>query len=325
MQENVWECVLNDYKNDKTIIKKDFFDRFHLYYIHSNNPSCEAKDKIKIYKLLLRKIKEFNEEGYDKTHKGVPYYFIGWFSLNIKNYEQAIFYFDAALAEDKINHSFDTWNNSGAALFFKLKHEFPYPYNEFSTRKLREYLSKELNSYNPVESDKMRLDEDFVKKFVENILLENNTAIITTFYTFILEKHDILDLIELRSVHGGTIEPIVMHLFKGALIFESLLKKQYPQHGSNMGKILKAIQKEFKFKFDNSFTSCFEQIIDYVNLNNDNTIEKSFNTVYKIRNTTAHNLIWNDCFNEKNYKEMFKQVMNAILNFIYKKYVLDSR
>ena len=52
-----------------------------------------------------------------------------------------------------------------------------------------------------------------------------------------------------------------------------------------------------------------------------NDLQTAFNTAARIRNTTGHNLVWDDIFDKHdNYKKLYDQTMNAIFFIVTKKY-----
>ena len=54
----------------------------------------------------------------------------------------------------------------------------------------------------------------------------------------------------------------------------------------------------------------------------DFSIETAFATTGKLRNTTGHNLVWDDIFDTpKNYVDLFDQEVNAILHVISQKLI----
>jgi hypothetical protein len=54
----------------------------------------------------------------------------------------------------------------------------------------------------------------------------------------------------------------------------------------------------------------------------DSSIETAFEITGKLRNTTGHNLVWDDIFDTpKNYVDLFEQEMNAILHVISPKLI----
>jgi len=293
---------------------------FHKNEIDKRNPW----EVIGIYKELLKNLKTQNEDRYKQIHKGTPFFWIGWNSFLIKNYDQAIFYLDAALAEDKKNHPSDIWPNSGAAMFFDLRTPDFRPYYDrgYSTApELKDILEKELNKFNSKPGNYLTIN-DFIDQFVKKIIGNNSTSIITTFYTFIFEKEDVIEMIELRGEHGGSIEPMITHLFKGALIFETLMKQNYPTEGNTLGKIVGSpiVMGNYGYNNHRCSASSLEDILNFIN-NHRDSVETAFYVTCKIRNTTAHNLLWNDLFTIENYNKFYYKVLDAIFYVIQKEYI----
>jgi len=318
-------------------MKIDYFDSFHKQVLMKNIPNCDDNKEavIFIYKKLLNEIKTRYQDIYIKMHKGTAFYFIGWYSFLLKNYDQSIFYLDAAISEDKETHKAGgLWKSSGAAAFFLLNSKYTGDYEKYSTSIPRDLIDKEINNFNTVFHKNISVNS-FVSEFVDKILEEENTAIITTLYSFILESKDMIEMIDLRSAHGGTIEPMIIHLFKGAIIFETLLKKTCKRpDGDDYIQLSGIFDKDgdkgspFPSKYPEVEIAGghIDKIGDIIQSLNEgkykNNISSAFNTVYKIRNSTAHKLSWDDIFSKDNYILLYNQVILAILYVIYKEYNL---
>lgn len=281
-----------------------------------------------IYKNLLQHLKnqDKSEILYKKIHKGTPFFWIGFYSFIDGNYNQAIFYLDAALAEDKLNHPPNVWPNSGAAMFFLLKsdkYQDDLSPENYEIPKLWDLFLNDLNRFNTINKSKWTID-DFRDKFVYKIIDRNNTAMITTLYSFVLEKDDIVEMINLRGINGGTTEPMLIHLFKGALIFETLLKYVHPKCKDikGLGNILQKLAPNYV----QIFPKCepietFEKIIQFIKTN-ESPKETAFCITYKIRNKSAHDLNWKNEFTIKNYQNIYQEIINAIFYVLEKNYLI---
>lgn len=339
----------------KEIIEKedDFFPKYNDRYITDearNDINCYYK-VISDYKDFLKHLADFYPEKFRDTPKGYPYYWIGFLLFKIKNYEQAIFYLDAALAEDKhyMNEIIEEvngkpkykWMTSGAALFF-YQHEFmktdTSDYTFFNTPELKNEFEKILKDFNSNNMENYTIDFNRdIKGFVNEILQTDNTALITTFYSFVMEKCDIDEAVKFKSKYSGTIEPMILHLVKGSLLFESMLKIRY--HTSVKHKILnKPSQRDRNniyitlanilhdpdFKTKMGYTKNIDT--SESNINNINippakfSIEDSFTCTAKIRNKSTHSLCWDDAF-VRNYDQLYKHIIYSICYFIYKEYI----
>lgn len=316
-----WKKEIDNFIIDYYVLGFDYKANADEYFVsfriqnklHDHDPFIQ----ITVYKEFLKMLQEEYPNEYKKIHKGTPFFWIGWYSFLVEYYDQAVFYIDAAMSEDKINHPPEKWLNSGAARFFRLK--LPYYQRLFdssSAPELNEVLEKEFKRFNLLNLNNNITIESFVEKFVEKIIYDNNTAIITTLYTFIFEKEGIMEMIRNRGENGGTIEPMLMHIFKGALIFETLLKKHYT--GTTLGNTLQNCQSKYSFDFQQCKPNSFNDIFSYKNQNNK---QSAFCMTYKLRNKTAHKLNWDDSFTESHYEKVYQNILNAIFFVIQEEYL----
>lgn len=167
---------------------------------------------------------------------------------------------------------------------------------------------------------------NFVEKFVKLLVLKKeNQSIVTAFYSYVLEFEDREKELLLRSSEGGSIEPAITFLFKGGLIFESVLKHLYPVKDDGiscktLGDILfhtRAFQSDFNVVIKTTANS-LQEIVSCIG----NDVQSAFNTTCKLRNTTGHNLVWDDVFGEaNNFRKLYEQQINAIFYLIQKKFL----
>ncbi len=338
---------------------KDFYTDYNSTFI-LNDARYDINRYYEIIRDYLELMKYISEKHPDffRNPKGHPYYWIGFFLFKIKYYEQAIFYLDAALAEDKKcmpeftkkengNITYG-WRNSGAALFFKL-YKFPdnHPFAFFNFPELKDKVKKIIEDFNSNNKETYQIDieTDFVGKFIYEILKTGNTAVATALYSFIMEKSDIDDMIKLKSDNGGTIEPMILHLLKGSVLFESLVKIEYydkaKQDLINEEARKKGISpinvdadkfyvtlsniffnNDFKSKmgYTNNIKSNASDINEIIVTINKFSIVDSFTCTAKLRNTSAHNLCWDSRF-ISNYSGLYNHIIYSILYYIYNQYV----
>ena len=119
--------------------------------------------------------------------------------------------------------------------------------------------------------------------------------------------------------------PIIGHLFSGGLIFESLLKTLNPtKDNGDCTKTLRQIYQTSGFQSDfgagiQTSAESLQEILDAVN---DDSLLTAISTASKIRNTTGHNLVWDNIFNScESYKILSNQIINAIFYIVEKKFV----
>ena len=316
----------------------DFFARFIpgiQFIIYPPNNLVLPKfpyESFSDYECLLKKLREWDEVKYKQIHKGTAYYFMGWLCFQMKKYEKAVFYLDAAVSEDirktveqyqrdnpedKSNleviskNLISIWLNHPAAFFFTLNESNNQTARPI-TMQLRAAWIAQIKRFNQATDSDMGF-QDFIDKFIKK-LAENSKAriIITTLYSFLLEFEDVSLLLQLRSKDKGSIEPFLTYLFKGGLIFETLLKYCYPQiKNLSSATQCKKFKADYFIKKLHGSAESFQEIIDGIE---NNGVKTAFSTAAKCRNVTAHTLQLEDVFdNPNNFKLIFEQIINAYL------------
>lgn len=269
------------------------------------------------YEELLLALQQNDDNKYRLIHKGTPFYYLSWTAFDLRNFEKALFYIDSAISED-IGKSPNNWIDQPASAFLILRD----PQNQVAGRTIanvRRFLDQELNRFNAISGQQPLDINTFIEHFVRVLVLHQDVtkrSIVSAFYVFLLEFFDRYSELRLRSERGGSIQPFVIHLFKGGLIFESLLKHIYP------GPPRRTLRDIFhSAPFQNDFniqvatgSDTLQQIVNGIQ---GDSIQSAFTTTSKLRNTTGHNLVWDDVFNNpETYRNLFSQEMNAILYLI---------
>lgn len=266
------------------------------------------------YENLLRKFCKDDPEKYQIIHKGTPFYFLAWTAYDLKNFEKALFYMDAAISEDMKNSN--DWLQEPAAMsFYRLQSP---QVAQRVTKDIESTLDEEIRRFKSVSNRNSFTRIDFIQKFVEPLLTSapEFRTIVTAFYTFLLEFKERIQELKIRSTEGGSVEPFITHLFKGGLIFESLLKIFYQK--STLGRIFQdtGFKQDFLINVSTSHTSLNE----VSNAINADDMQTAFETIVGIRNTTGHNLVWDDIFSTETYTSLYQQEINAIFYIISKKH-----
>ena len=301
-------------------------DNFFVAWCPGNTTKIIDKpyERFRDYEIFLEIVRTDDPSKYEKIHKGTPFYFLAWTAFDLRNYEKAVFYMDAAISEDMRADTVN-WINTPASQFLKLN-----PLGVQSAVRITEHLKNridaEIRRFNSISGLSPILIEDFVIKFVNKLISKkDNHSIITAFYSFILEFEDREKELLLRSTEGGSIEPVLTHLFKGGLIFESLLKYLYPlDDRSNNCKTIGDIFKtnSFKFDFPIKIKTGADTLTEVIIGISSNDVQTAFCTTSQLRNTAGHNLVWDDVFdNLSDLKKLYEQQVNAIFYLIQKKFL----
>lgn len=272
------------------------------------------------YELLLVIIQGIDPDKYLHIHKGTPFYFLAWLAFAIRDYEKAVFYMDSALSEDKRKsptEQFSSWIQNPAGKFFCLN---PKDHTaRIITQQLKDILESQFTRFNTISNLPTLLNVDsWVGNFVHPMIKAEKFPFVTSIYSYLLEFKDRHQMLNLKPLLDGSTEPYTVHLFKGGLIFESLMKHYYESRAKKLSECLKNedFKRDFSLKLVDTSANSLREILDKII---DNTAATSFNTTSKLRNTTGHKLVWDKVFNlPENYQKLFEQELNAIFFVIGK-------
>ncbi len=279
---------------------------------------------------LLRTCKEIDSAAFARIHKGNPYYFIGISSYLLDDFQTAVYFFDASVTED-MNAGADPIDNPKPSThFLMLEGEA----SNQSAKKLTEFVQakveRALNYYqvNVIKSDVVspltidKLRKDFIYRALTTKNRPGLRTLVTAFITFCIEWDFRKDHFE-YGVGNGTSEPFFSHLFRGCILFESLLMHNPVNMpvGKNLGSVLteKAIKEklgigEIKGKGGGEIfvlDDVFEELIKY-----DESIHETIKITYMARNTFGHNLGWDSNIGHDQYQKLYFIIVSACLHVI---------
>lgn len=297
-------------------------DQFFSLYGVGNMVIGEDRpfERGKAYELLLYILRKYNKEQYLKIHKGTPFYFLAWTAYQFSNFEKAMFYMDAAVSEDlRLHGKKDNYTTPSIAFF--LLDQLPQAAGFLTLHiSISSEINNTLKKFN-TDSGLSITKENFVLKFVKSVIYSDkkHRSVLTALYSFILEYGLYQRLIFLRSSDGGSIEPFINHLFKGARILESLLKMK--GKGNDLKDVISNISA---LNINSKYLKGNKSLISAMNTYNDLINKKesiqncNFAVSYIIRNTTGHSLLWADEFKtEETYLTLYNCLINSIFWSIY--------
>jgi len=150
-------------------------DNFFAVFCPGNtiNFTDRPYERFEDYEKLLTIIRDDDQIKYEKIHKGTPFYFLAWTAFDMKNYEKAVFYMDAAISEDE-RKDLKGWMNHPAGQFLTLNDKG----NQIAlriTKHLNDKILIELSRFNNVNGFRISI-EDFVEKFVKIFIQKKNTT-----------------------------------------------------------------------------------------------------------------------------------------------------
>jgi hypothetical protein len=331
--EQVWRTVLPPLREDWVIrqtlesLPRNPADEDHFFeaqppkvvYKQGTEPRelVYIVESFNLYQDMLHQIQRVAPQRFKTMHKGTPYYLMGWLAFAMKDYEKAVFFMDAALSEDLANNP--NWANTPASSFLMIGEDYERSAAPEIARELRHEVDNMMRRFSHASPHAIT-----TKRFVDWFIKPNAAdpayrAIATSFNTFVLERKERLSQIKIRSSAGGSIEPFLTHLFKGALIFESILKRKL--RGTTLGECLSSGSTELGLN-SNEWRSCRNVSLQDVpgildSLGSADFQERNIAVTYALRNTTGHDLGWSDIFQYSTYSELTGAIENSILWAVY--------
>lgn len=308
--------IENAYRKDDD--SRRWFSRFKFAYDAVNgNPHIALGQGLD----LLNRCRALDEDAYKEIHKGGAFYWLGIASFLLHDYEMATFFFDAAVSEDI------RWGDgikTPAMLFMQLDGENPEQAAKQLTSDAQNRINRWVTDYNSLSgasSTPMSIQILRERLFIPSLDPKHFKwrSIATTFISFSLEWDNRNTLLDIR-METGTYEPFYIHLFKGCLLFESLLKenptKKPPKEQNALHKVLEYLHNELdiqpKFDFNNKNLS---DILAELEKPND-SIERAILLAGMTRNTIGHNMGWEDGFTKIQYQKLFMMVANSCIHVI---------
>jgi len=277
---------------------------------------------------FLNKCRSLDEDAYTKVHKGGAFYWLGIASFNLFEYEIATFFFDAAVSEDMKWRDDPLVNPSSAMLFMQLDGEHP----DQAAKKLTELAQKGIerwienyNSLPDISSFPVTIQTLREKLFIPSIDPKHTEwrSIATTFISFCLEWDYRNMLLDIRTT-PGTFEPFYVHLFKGCLLFESLLKenptKKPPPEQNTLHRVLEYLHKELGVKpnFDFNNKKLADILIELEKPGD--SIEQSILLSGMVRNTIGHSIGWDIGLTKIQYQRLFMMIASSCIHAVAKLY-----
>lgn len=308
-----------------------------------------------------------NKTKYNTLHKGLMYHYLAQFNYKLQNYDACLYHFDNAIAEDLIAYD-DGWTNEGAALFLKLDIEAARRKKLVTCDLIeatRTSIEKAIQDYKTLinavvsvrrEDTNVPVDIDIFSEALFKLMNKPNqlgqagrpySSLVAAIYVFCLEHERKKEELKLRPGSGGSIANFIVHLLRGCVCFESIVRYFYEEKalqeqntqkatGKNrdtytiLDRILKSdvFNRDFNL-FDNDKNtkgifgnSSLKDVIDLLdpqqNQDCDTTsIRCKFIVAAKLRNTIAHKLTWtDDNLNEKSLDDLYNAVIAAIIHVL---------
>jgi len=304
----------------------NFFSNFtYVAHLHNGNPYAafeEGRD-------LLNRCQAFDSNAYTLMHKGTPYYWLSSAAYLLNNFESLAFFLEAAVTED-VTKNKDPYKLSPALKFILLEGDLPDQAAYRLVKDAQARMQRSIDTYNdftelPSSSGEFTLSI-LREKLLRKVFLPDNKwkSIVTTMISFSLEWDFRNQLLDIRPSQG-TNEPFFIHLFKGCLLFESLLKNnpnpryQPPNDKTNLEKELRRLQAPLGFHDKSKLNingKTLNQVLNKIDIESDKSLPTAMQYTGWLRNTLGHNLGWSVALNKNQYQHLFEMVISSCLHAV---------
>ena len=278
---------------------------------------------------LLAKCEELEPELYRRIHKGTPFYWIGMAAFAVHDYQTAVFFFDAGVSQDLAQGADPVRRPTPGLHFIQIEGDQPSQAGRDLVQKTQARVERAIADYNgrpgkvpglaPLQLGELR------ESFLRRAVLpggEHLRTLATAFISFFLEWDHRSFLLRLRG-GTGTTEPFFLHLFKGCLLFESLLKANplnAPPVGRPLGNALQHLHRELGIPNNLNIGNVdFPTILGSLPSPNE-SITTAIEYAGRIRNTVGHHLGWEAPLTPATYNDLAAKVAASCLYTIARLY-----
>lgn len=300
-----------------TVLAHNFFARFPFAVSFGKDDFLNAFNSAVD---ILDNLGNLDRDAYERIHKGYIFYFTAISAFYLHDFQSAAFFFDAAASEDMKN---DPNTRTPALLFMLLDSQNPNQAARKQTRDAEDWMKMALSEYHlypghvPITFDEIR------QYFFERAITDHREwrTLVTSWITFFMEWNHRFRLLKLR-VEDGTWEPFYLHLFKGCLLFESLLKSEPSGQVTQetLGGILNDPTSYARPRLGitsrvRTGGATLSDILREAPLAATD-IQTDIEFTAKLRNTVGHNLGWATRINLAEYSHLARRVSNSCLHAI---------
>jgi hypothetical protein len=276
--------------------------------------------------LLMSKCVELDALAYERIHKGSAYYWMGMAAFLSNDFQTATFFFDAAVSEDlRAGHdpvclstpSFkfllvqgDPPAQAAKPLVAGLQHRIDFVLHDYNLRPGRTVANPQFSLE--------RLRSDFIVPALSPGN-EHLRSLPTALISFVLEWHYLNSFLRLRPGRG-THEPFMVHLFKGCVLFESILrmnpKAPVPSQAKGLLSVIQTVRSHLALRNDLPLAAPdFNSVVTDL-AGATNSIEEGVIFTGRARNTLGHNLGWQWSMSNALYNKLVMMILCSCLHGI---------
>ena len=243
---------------------------------------------------LLKQFRSANPSRYSTEHKGSPFYVLGYLSFSANDYPGGSLFFDAAVSADIAK--FGASANKPALNFLRLDTAGQDMLASEIIRDVLATVTQLVTDYSARTGATSITVAELRTHFFERIIqssVDHERALLTAFISFIAEWNYRSQLIEL--VEKGSREPFFLHLFRGCLLFESILKcnikRPMPRPRMTLKPVINLLPElNLVGAWDTGADDFDTDVVQ--KLRSGLTVTGTVELTGRARNTLGHTLVW---------------------------------
>jgi len=195
---------------------------------HPQPPMELPFEVIEFWEMILNTVHLADPARYGSMHKGTPFYFLAMASFVVGDFERALFYLDSAIDEDCRTHG-PGWHRLPAGLFILMDDADPAQAGILQARWMLQAFQNAARIVERAGGSAVSL-EKYRQALVRQAIDQQPElrSVVTAILSFVLEYPNRKSMLDLATAGAATGEAFLLHLLKGAVIFETLLA-QSPQ------------------------------------------------------------------------------------------------
>jgi hypothetical protein len=305
----------------KTEFGNDLFNRFEYkdQLFKGNYFGCVSQGIA-----LLDKCRSLDLRSYHIVHKGTAFYWIGTAAFLLNDFETATFFFDAAVSEDLRAGCHPVTRSTPSFKFLLIQGDQPAQAAQRLVQSTQDRVESILRDYSardgavslpPPDIDRLRRDFLVPALSPEH---RNWRSLATAFVSFVLEWNYLNTFLDLRT-SWGTAEPFFIHLFKGCVLFESLLRLnplvKSTETSPSLVHVLQKVRTQLGIPNNIQIRSSGLQPLLH-ELPSTGSIQDCIRFTGKLRNTMGHNIGWDASLDKISYHKLFRMVAISCIHAI---------
>jgi hypothetical protein len=277
---------------------------------------------------VLQECRTLDGKAYSEIHKGGPFYWLGMAAFMFRDFETSVYFMDAAVAEDLRRDAAVV--DTPAMLFITLRGHHPHQAAREFVAMSESLIAGIIQTYLKYQGRDASVPEltldDLRGKFLYAATQPQNRrlrSVATALISFFLEGSK--RKVQLDNVlNPGSFEPFILHLFKGGLLLESLIKlnPKNPPSGRTLGRAMDHVASDLGIPSGLPISANeLKDVIDYAE-SAAWTIENAYLISGRIRNTAGHSLGWEIAPTFDQYGAVVQHLSVACLHTISALYIV---